>query len=70
MPISAEEKATYDQAGSVERLLATLKAAPEEAAAAGRQLRAYYCTWAGQNGTVVPEIRRFHESFFRWLACK
>jgi hypothetical protein len=70
MPISAEEKDIYDQAESVERLLATLKAAPEASATAGRQLRAYYCTWAGHNGTVVPEIRGSHESFFRWLACK
>jgi hypothetical protein len=70
MPISAEEKGIYDQAESVEGLLATLKAPPEESTAEARQLRAYYCTWAGHNGTVVQEIRGFHESFFRWLACK
>jgi hypothetical protein len=69
-PISAEEKDIYDQGESVEGLLATLKAAPGESTAEARQLRAYYCPWTGHNGTVVPaEIRRFHESSFRWLAC-
>jgi len=70
VPISAEEKGIYDRAESVERLLANLKALPGESSAEGRQLRAYYCTWAGHNGTVVTEIRRFHEGFFRWLTCK
>ena len=69
-PLSADEKAIYDQVGSVEGLLATLNAAPEELAAERRQLRAYYCTWVGHNGTVVSEIRGLHEGFFRWLACK
>ena len=69
-PISADDKVIYDQAESVERLLATLNAAPEESAAERRQLRAYYCAWAGHNGTVVAEIRGLHEGFFRWLACE
>jgi len=69
-PITAEEKAIYDQAGSVERFLSGLTSIPEESAAETQLLRTYYCTWAGHNGTIVPEIRAFHEGFFRWLACK
>jgi hypothetical protein len=69
-PITAAEKAVYDQAGSVGRYLSGLTSIPEALAPETRRLKAYYCTWSNHNGTVLPEIQAFHEGFFGWLACE
>jgi hypothetical protein len=66
-PITREEAAVFDERGSVEAYLRSLRALPEAGTPEAQRLKRYYRTWLKYNGVIARAIQPNHEDFFAWV---